>query len=277
MGLNETAGQTIRMVSWNCRRASMDSGLWDYLLELDPDVAILQDFRTIPDRVLQVYVHGLNAAVTTTERAPRHFTGILVKGVTTADIRMPAPNEWVARELEHFKEFFTTKIVTLHNGISLKAMSVYSPAFCVDPTRLDGVDTTGIRLTHNRDVWGTELLWASLKSMKIAGDDPFIVAGDLNSSETFDYPKPRGNREVMERMNALGLADCLRTFKGQLTPTFRTPRGGFVTHQLDYLYVTSALLRNLVWCDVGSAERVFGSTPSLSDHLPIVADFTAPG
>lgn len=277
MDINNTVGQTFRVVSWNCRGASLRSGLWDYLLELDPDVAVLQDFRTIPDRVLQVYFHAQNSAVTTTERAPRHFTGMLVKGVTTADIHLPAPNEWVARELEQLKEFFTAKSVTLHSEITLKVMSVYSPAFRIDPARLEGIDTTGIQLTHNRDVWGTELLWASLKSMNIAGDEPFIVAGDLNSSETFDYPKPRGNREVMERMNALGLTDCLRTFNGQLTPTFRTPRGGFVIHQLDYLYVTSALLRNLVWCDVGSAERVFGSVPSLSDHLPIVADFTVTG
>lgn len=269
--------QTIRVVSWNCRGASLRSGLWDYLLELGPDVAVLQDFRTVPDRVLQVYVHAQNAAVTTTERTPRHFTGILAKGVTTADILLPAPNEWVARELENFKEFFTAKTVTLHSGTSLKVVSVYSPAFRIDPARLEGIDTIGIQLTHNRDVWSTELLWASLKSMNIKADEPFIVAGDLNSSETFDYARPRGNRELMERMNALGLFDCLRTFKGQLTPTFRTPRGGFVIHQLDYLYVTSALLSKLAWCDVGSAEQVFKSTPSLSDHLPIVADFTVTG
>lgn len=221
-----------------------------------------------------MYFHAQNTAVTITERAARHFTGILVKGVSIEDIRLPAPNEWVARELENFKESFTTKTVTLHSGITLRVMSVYNPACRIDPARLEGIDTTGIRLTQNRDVWGTELLWASLKSMNIKADEPFVVAGDLNSSETFDYAKPRGNREVMERMNALGLSDCLRTFKGQLTPTFRSPRSGFVIHQLDYLYVTDALLGKLAWCDVGSAERVFKSTPSLSDHLPIVADFT---
>lgn len=263
-----------RIVTWNCRRASKSSQLWDYLLELDPDVAILQDYGTIPERVLQAYFHAQNTAVSVGRGAPRSFTGILVKGESVEDIRLSAPTEWVARELEHFREFFTAKRIRLHSGVDLNVISAYSPAFPIDPTRLIGVDTMGIQLTHNRKMWGTELLWASLKALNFTVDDPFIVAGDLNSSETFDYPKPRGNREIIERMNALGLFDCLRTFKKQLTPTFRTPRGGFVIHQLDHLYVTDALLRNLTWCDVGSADRVFNTSPSLSDHLPIVADFS---
>ena len=45
-------------------------------------------------------------------------------------------------------------------------------------------------------------------------EEPFIVAGDLNSSETFDYlwhGDPSGNREIMDRMNALGFYDCFHT------------------------------------------------------------------
>lgn len=266
--------ENFRVLSWNCRGASLRSGLWEYLLEFDPDIAILQDFRTVPDRILEMYVHAQNLAVSMTDRAPRYFTGILVKGVSNGDIQLPAPNEWVAREIDNFREFYTAKAVTLHNGLQLKVMSVYSPAFPIDRARLQGIDTNGIQLTQNRDVWGTELLWATLKSMNIRADEPFIVAGDFNSSETLDAPKPRGNRELMERINALGFTECLRTFKGQLTPTFRTPRGGFVVHQLDHLYVTDALLNKLAWCDVGSAARIFQSAPSLSDHLPIIADFT---
>ena len=39
------------------------------------------------------------------------------------------------------------------------------------------------------------------------------MAGDLNSSETFDYlwhGDPSGNREIMDRMNALGFYDCFQ-------------------------------------------------------------------
>jgi exonuclease III len=266
--------QSIRVITWNCRNAKSESALWDYFLELNPDVALLQDFRTIPERVLRLYVHAQNAAVAETSRAPRFMTGVLIKGDDAGDLPLPAPTDWMARELDNWKEFFTAKAVTLHAGASLKVLSVYSPAFPIDRTRLEGIDTAGIQLTQSRDVWGTELLWAALKTMCIPAEEPFIAGGDLNSSETIDlWPGgPRGNREFMDRMNALGFYDCLRMFKGQLVPTFRHSGRSFV-HQLDHLYVIPRLLSRLTRCDVGSAERVFGSTPTLSDHLPIVADF----
>ncbi len=196
--------------------------------------------------------------------------------MSAEDLALPAPDAWVARELEDHRTCLTVKHVTLPNGMGLKVISVYSPAVRIDPARLIGVDTRGIQLTQNRHLWMSDLLWASLQTMSFGDDELLVVAGDFNSSETFDSPKPRGNREFMERMNALCLTECLRSFNGRLTPTFRTPRGGFVVHQLDHLYVTEALRKRLAWCGVGSAQRVFASTPSLSDHLPIVADFTLP-
>ncbi len=271
--------QTFRVITWNCRRASLTSGLWDFLVELDPDVALLQDFGTIPDRVLDTYSHLANGRVSGSDRAPRYMTGILVKGQCDGDIPLSSPTQWVARELENFGEFFTAKAVTLNSGINLKLLSVYSPAIPIDRERLVGIDTVGVQLTQNSDVWLTELMWAALKALDIPVDEPFIVAGDLNSSETFDYlwrGGPRGNREIIERMNALRFYDCLRMFKGKLVPTFRTPRGGYITHQLDHLYVTPMLLSRLMHCDVGDAQRIFEPRPMLSDHLPIIADFTWP-
>jgi len=266
-----------RIVAWNCRRASHVSGAWDYLLELDPDVALLQEVGGVPDRVADVYAIASATPVTRAGNPQRFRTAVLVKGTISGDVELPAPTEWVARELAFFRGGFVARRVTLHNGLSLTVISVYSPAFPIARSRLEGVDTTGIRLTQNPDVWATEILWACLRSMELREDDPFVVGGDFNSSETFDTlwrGGPRGNLEVMERMNALGLRDCLRTFQGRLTPTF-AHSAGTVIHQLDHLYVTSRLLDRLIHCSVGSAERVFGTTPSLSDHLPIVATFEA--
>ena len=65
------------------------------------------EYGAIPDRVLTVYTHAQNEKVFGTERAPRHITGVLLKGDPTEDIALPAPSDWVARELEHFSEFFT--------------------------------------------------------------------------------------------------------------------------------------------------------------------------
>jgi exonuclease III len=265
-----------RIVAWNCRRASAMSAAWHYLEELDPDVALLQEVGTLPDQITSAYAVASAIPVTDTGRPQRFQTAVLVKGEIMADVELYPPNDWVARELDFFRGNFVAKQVILPNGLELKVISVYSPAFPVARSRLAGIDTTGIQLTQNRDVWATEILWTCLQGIKQLAQDRFVVGGDFNSSETFDIlwgKKPRGNVEIMERMHALGLRDCLRSFQGQLTPTFRTPRDGAVIHQIDHLYVTRPLLGELVHCNVGAADRVFGPRPALSDHLPIVADF----
>jgi len=268
-----------RVVTWNCRRASSRSPAWDYLLELDPDLALLQEIGSLPDHVSEQYAGAFDTPVTPSGRPQRFRTGLLVNGRIDEEIPLPAPVAWVARELAFFRGNFVARRVTLVCGVRLKALSAYCPAFPIDRERLQGVDTTGIQLTQNPDVWATELLWASLKGMIVARDDLFVVGGDFNSSETFDThwgKKPRGNREIIDRMYALGFWECLRGFKGSLTPTFRSPRGGQVIHQIDHLYVTEPLRRGLVHCEVGAAERVFDTSPAISDHLPIVADFRWP-
>jgi exonuclease III len=265
---------TFRILSWNCRRASLHSRAWDYLLELDPDIALLQDFGTIPDHVLDIYTTAPDmTSAYDIERKPRYFAEILAKGAVSRRLDLPASHEWIKRELDAYRDFFTARHITLNSGIHLTAMSVYSPAFALDTPRLDGVDTSSIRLPQHTKIFGTELLWATLGQMRLSPEERFVVAGDFNSSDTFDYPKPRGNKTIMDRLNALGLNEVLRQFQGVLTPTFRSPRGGYVTHQLDHIYVSGILLAELVTCDIGSAERVFEPRPMLSDHLPIVAEF----
>ena len=83
--------------------------------------------------------------------------------------------------------------------------------------------------------------------------------------------KPRGNREVMDRLNAFGLRDALREKSGQLTPTFRSPRNGTIVPQMDHLYLTQASMAAVEHCYVPDAAAIF--EPNLSDHLPITADF----
>ena len=97
--------------------------------------------------------------------------------------------------------------------------------------------------------------------------------GDFNSSETFDWKDgpSRGNGEILGRMNALDLTECLREYHGQLTPTFKNSRGGKVVHQLDHMFVSGNLKQLLKQCILGDASKVFGDF--ISDHLPVIGDF----
>lgn len=265
--------KNLRIITWNCRRAAAGSALWEYFAELDPDVALLQEVMSVPAAVLARYSCQMVRAMGKAGTPQRFNTAILVKGEIGPPVPLVAPSHWVAAELRLFAGNLVAHQVTPDDGTPMRVVTVYSPAWAVDRARLKGLDVTSVKLTLNSDVWVTDLLWASLVHMKLDPSDQWVIAGDFNLSETFDLWRggPRGNREYLDRMEALGLHECLQMTKGVLTPTFRNPREGVIQHQMDHLFVTAALSDRLLSCDVGVPEVVFNRR--LSDHLPIVADF----
>jgi endonuclease/exonuclease/phosphatase family metal-dependent hydrolase len=149
---------------------------------------------------------------------------------------------------------------------------VYNPAWPIDRARFHGIDVSGVKLKLDPDVWVGDILWAALHHSQYPSRDLWLVGGDFNLSESFDWrPKgPRGNKEYLDRMAALGLVECLRQSTGCVTPTFRNTDGQAVKHQLDHIFVSRQLALALAACRTGSQEQVFGR---LSDHLPVLADF----
>lgn len=260
----------MRLVCWNMRRASKVSTAWDYLEELNPDVALLQEVGAIPTSLTSRYATALEAPTGRTGRAQRFHTALLVRGEIGPRIKLSSPWPWVDDELATFRGNLLAHEASVA-GRRFRVLSAYSPAWPVDPARLSGVDVSQVKLQFSSKVWVTELLWAALAHAPPTM--PWIVGGDLNSSETFDTMwkgGPHGNGEILSRMRALGLFECLRG-DGPLVPTFRNPREGYVVHQLDRLFVDRRITPALRTCTTGSHERVFGGR--LSDHLPIIADF----
>jgi endonuclease/exonuclease/phosphatase family metal-dependent hydrolase len=177
-------------------------------------------------------------------------------------------------ELEYFSGNLVGCVVKPDRHPTLNAVSVYSPAWPIDPVRLAGIDVLPVKLTQNPNVWVNDLLWAALKNADLSDDRPWVVGGDLNSSETFDATFGSGNAEFLRRMKELGLTECLRAHNRKLIPTFKNSIGGKVIHQIDHLFVTHKLYEGITNCVTGEQEIIFGSR-SLSDHLPIIADFSS--
>jgi endonuclease/exonuclease/phosphatase family metal-dependent hydrolase len=230
--------------------------VWDYLRSLDPDIALLQEVAGIPPGIASDWRH-LSAYPTTKGGRPQRFqTVVLAKGEIVAPFPLSSPVSWVQSELARFAgNLVSCQIST--GGEEVTAVSVYSPAWPVDRGRLDGINTSPVRLTQNPDVWLSDILLAALQSTMDGG--PWVIGGDFNMSETFDQwtGGPRGNREYLDRLTTFGLTECLRHSRGRLTPTFRNTRGGKIVHQMDHLLVTPGLADRLVDCDVGGADRVF--------------------
>jgi exodeoxyribonuclease-3 len=264
---------TLRVITWNCRRAKSNSAVWDYFSELAPDIALLQEVSGIPENVRSSFACYKIRAIGKSGLPQRFTTAILVKGKISDSLSLSASLDWVVKELSLFEGNLVAKQLKTDKGSLLNVISVYSPAWPVNRSRLENIDTTGVRLVQNPDVWVADLLWASLNHIQPKATESWIIGGDFNLSETFDewHGGPRGNKEYLDRMTALGFIESLRYSKGKLTPTFRNTGNGLVKHQMDHLFITQPLAQNLINCDVGNSDRVFGR--GLSDHLPIFADF----
>lgn len=261
----------MRVCCWNMRRASVNSPAWALFDEIAPDIALLQEVEGIPITVAAEYKAAMREAAKN-----RFNTTILAKGTIGSPLSLTSAWDWVNRELENFRGNLVAHSVTV-DGRQFRVMSVYSPAWPVDRERLREVDVTPVKLKNNPDVWVTELMWAALRDCSDSTEPAWIVGGDLNASETFDMRPSgsRGNREILDRMEALGFTECLRRAQGELIPTFRHSSGQIV-HQMDHLFVSNSIAANMVSCSAGDRARVFGLGTvghSLSDHLPIVADF----
>ncbi len=262
----------MRVITWNVQRASRNDPLWDILIDFGPDIALLQEVTKFPDSFKAKYSTIHKFAARESGKPQTFGTAIAVKGEIISEIPLKSEIEWVDKEIDYFKGNLLGAIIETINGEQFNVLSAYSPAWPVNEERLKGIDTTGIQLDDNPDVWCTEILWCALQDAMPKHPGLWVVGGDLNASELFDFGKDgnRGNRQVLQRLADLGMTECLREYQGKIIPTYKYVRGN-INHQLDYLYVSNSLYQSIEVCEAGKQEEIFGK--KISDHLPVVADF----
>ncbi len=264
----------MRVMTWNVRRATAESPVWTTLLEIAPDIALLQEVGGFPPEVASKFDVRFEYAIGKTGRPQKFGTAVLVRGKITGELRLVSEHDWVNREINFFSGNLVGCVAAPEGCSPKNVISVYSPAWPVDKSRLIGIDVSPVKLQNNPDVWCTEILWSGLTKTMPFSDGQWVVGGDFNSSETFDFlwaGGPHGNKEILDRMNDLGLTECLKSYNGELIPTFRNSSNGKIIHQLDHLFVTDGLSSTLEGCITGDASDVFDK--SLSDHLPVIGDF----
>jgi len=266
---------TVRIISWNCRRAGSTHIAWDYFTELAPDIALLQEVTGIPQRIRDSYAVRVATPITRSGKPQRFQSMMLVRGTIGEPAALRSELAWVNDELVRFAPNLLAYHIKVGGLPELVAVGVHAPAWPVSNDRLQVHDVSAVKLTQNPNVWVADLLVAALKTYRSESLTNWILAGDFNSCESFDSWKggPRGNREWLDRMAALGFVECLRHSQGGLTPTFRRPGTITPKSQIDHVFVSRALVAHLSSCRVGNAERVYGQ--GMSDHLPIVADFVS--
>ena len=262
------------MLTWNVNGTNAQNLAWEFLKREAPDIALLQEVGSLPVWTQDSYqIHQVS---------PRFFGGHHAKFSTVILSVWPmkfspllnSSLDWVNR-IHRTREGWIVECETIPDSADpLRLVSVHSPAFAIPKEFLKDIDVSPIQLQNNPDLWFTEILWSLLCNEDLDDNVPWIVGGDFNSSVLFDEPKDRGNRTIIERLNKLGLTDCLSHFEGKPVPTFKHTRGS-VRHQLDYCYVNKPLMQRFVCAHVPEQSKIFGHQPKmLSDHLPIICEFS---
>ena len=278
----------MRVLTWNTDAATLttakSAAKWKAFLEFSPDIAMLQEVNDLPPTVYDHYHVAFVKAHFFSGARAKFGTALLAKKPEWSigpEVAWKSKHHWVNQIQASFPGWLVGRQVENRSGGCLSAVSVHAPAFAVecdaDSTPelcaiLDGVDVKPVQLQHNPKLWFTEILWSLLQGAKTE-EGNWIVAGDFNSSMLFDKPKNRGNGEVISRLNALGLVDCVFKHYVEREPTFwgKSQRHRSPIHQLDYVYANAPMLARLHDVAVG------GGLPEedrwLSDHLPIVCEF----
>ena len=270
MSVTGSGSLTLRIVSWNCGRANATSGVWDYLLALAPDVAVLQEVSGLPETITSTFAVETAKPITKDGREQRFSTVVLAKGEISNARPLVSRVPWIATQLDRFGGNLTQMTIRLPGFSPIDLVAVYSPAWPIDRAIWAPEESDGVKLDLNADLWVADLLHAAWKERAPSATEWVVVAGDFNLCESFDWRrKPRGNLEYLTRLQSLGLKDALRSSQGALTPTFKGPRSAIVANQLDYIFLTEELSARLQSCGVGEAAEVIGK---LSDHLPVIAD-----
>jgi len=257
--------------SWNIRRATSNSdNVWSLIDDIYPDILCLQEVNSLPAHIESKYSVLSRQALSKKNTKQTFCTMILVKGKIESEIQLISSLDSLSKVLSIFNGNLIAAKATLDSGFSFNILSVYSPAWAID-TWVTPIDKRTINLENNKDLWLTELLWESLKNTY--NSKPWIIAGDLNASTTFDNSShmPHGNQEILDRMLNIGYIECLYNYNKNLIPTFQNPKGKKVIHQIDHLFTSMELYNALTKCYVLDNKKIFEDR--ISDHLPIVAEF----
>lgn len=274
----------MRLVTWNLRRATETSKAWEILVNLKPDIALLQEVTSIPTNVKASYAIKFQKAISKTGEPQKFGTAIITRGKFAGDLLLSSNYSKVNQEIEYFKGNLVSSTVQLEGYPQLNVISVYGPAWPLDWFKLMDTDKVtelrrkGIKkftLSSSSGSEIIEIILSILENVELK-DSWWIVGGDLNiagigHTGKNDFDRDMANKGFLKQMEKLHFIECLSKYNGRTIPTFRNSM-----HQLDYLFVTNSLHSFLYYCFTGD-NAIFGDNAILeqhiSDHLPIIADF----
>ena len=262
----------MKVISWNLNKANSKAAAYEYLIQQNADILLLQEVLNMPSHLTKAYSVVLQKCINKRFADQNFANAILFRGEYLQQLNLQSKHNWVLQTRSQLKGNLQSLKVEIQ-GVQYNILNIHSPAWKIPSSNMPQMVYEDIKLKQNSDIYMTEILYDLLRNLD-THNTPLIVGGDFNSSETFDWmwgKTPRGNREIIDRMESLGLKECLRLKQQGLTPTFKNTTGGKVIHQLDHIYVNQPLRTKLLSCATESKSLILDN--KLSDHLPIICKF----
>jgi exonuclease III len=259
----------MKLISWNMAGASPrisksrfeDS--WKYLLEKNPDIALVQEAR-IPQWVSEKY----NVVWEKAYDNKSWGSGILSKYPIMKTFDVPALEPQLESLLRQFRGQAVGAVVDLPGWGETVVVSVHSPARTIPLSEFHPEILPVIKLKLNPKVWRADVIYGALRKLPDVARN-YIFGGDFNTSRLFDERYwPRGNQEYFDRMESAGFVECLRKYYETEPRTWF--RDGDGPYQLDYIFCDPAQNELLQNCCVDEKPAING----LSDHAMIIAEFS---
>lgn len=255
----------IRVVSWNMNRwmrsASQRGAAWEFLKSLKPDFALLQE-AVPPDDLPPSHCVYRREGIS--RRRPWGSAVVSFSDTITEIANVVSPHGARVTQL-HRTHPGSVAVAVTENGLAL--ISVYG---LID----DGYAVT----TVHRQLSDLTPLFDTTYGKQA------VLAGDLNVTTQFDEPHRSRHRNVLDRIETLGLRDALgleRPARGPLNgcpckdspcrhvQTQRHPKSA-IPWQNDYCFVSNDLVARVSLCrplDEGQPDPW-----SYSDHCPLVLE-----
>jgi exonuclease III len=241
----------MRLLAWNVRTGNAP-GLFDAIVAMDPDLAILGDCRQAQRLRLisEGSERGYPYAVQTTDQATAGILAISRHPIIRGEVHAaPLPGRWLH--------------VLTHDGFSVGA--VYGP--------LPGIDGST----------ATENYWAWLTTIAIAwANRPALFCGDFNSGNPASdsqnsYPFPGASHFI--GLGDIGWRDAFRDRHAEAWEySWRSPQNGF---RIDHCLLSPAApppksvayVREVGALTLGGLEPgVQAAAHSLSDHAALMVE-----
>jgi hypothetical protein len=167
---------TIKVLTWNLRRAKHNSRAWNIIANIDADILLLQEVASIPAFIQNYYKVHSKAARSKRGGDQRFSSAILVKGDQICPTQLSSSSECISSELVHFGGNILSCQFNASGCIPINLVTVYSPAWPINSERTTNEELSSIKLTQNTQVFCTELLWDGLRSYQNLKNEFWIVA-----------------------------------------------------------------------------------------------------